>query len=252
MDSKKQLFVFALAGLAVMLGLAIAAYAGAFHQVTAKQWVHFACAFGLMGGMAVAAGLVDVQQIPLYDRVIIAAATLTTNPIQFFVVPLGSGTGISGSKQLWDTNLTQASRLEAPRSFLVRAVRFYIEPDTTILDLIKLYKNYVVVLIVGEKVYQLAPAWFFPQGGGVYSAGNLSTALLAATTITQTAANGLPDPGAINVIAENLAVKIEQGENFRVELQGNPFTTDAAAGTTFGVGLNMRVVLDGVLSRQVQ
>jgi hypothetical protein len=251
MTSRRN-FAFAFAGLATVLGLAIAVHAGVLHQFTAKTVLHLCFAVAPFMGMAVAAGLVDVQQIPLYDRLIIAAATLTTNPMQFFVVPLGSGTGISGSKQLWDTNLTQASRLEAPRSFLVRAVRFYIEPDTTINDLIKLYKNYVVVLIVGEKVYQLAPAWFFPQGGGVYSAGNLSTALLAATTITQTAANGLPDPGAINVIAENLAVKIEQGENFRVELQGNPFTTDAAAGTTFGVGLNMRVVLDGVLSRQVQ
>lgn len=201
---------------------------------------------------AVAAGLVDVQQIPLYDRVIIAAATLTTNPIQFFTVPIGSGTGISGSKQLWDTNLTQASRLEAPRSFLVRAMRFYFEPDTALPDVIALYKNYVLVLIVGEKVYQIAPAWFFPQGGGAYSGGNLTTARLASTNPEQFYGNGLPDPGAINVIAENLAVKIEQGENFRVELQGNPFTTVAAAGTTFGVGLNMRVVLDGVLSRQVQ
>jgi hypothetical protein len=201
---------------------------------------------------AVAAGLVDVQQMPLYDRVIIAAATLTTNPIQFFVQPIGGGVGINGVKQLWDTNLTQQSRLEAPRSFLVRAVRFYIEPDTTLTDLIALYKNYVLVLIVGDKPYQLAPIWFFPQGGGAYSGGNLTTARLASTITEQFYGNGAPDPRAINVIAENLAVKIEQGENFRVELQGNTFTTQAAAGTVFGTGLNMRCVLDGVLSRQVQ
>lgn len=201
---------------------------------------------------AVAAGLVDVQQMPLYDRVIVAAATATTNPIQFFTVPIGSGTGINGVKQLWDTNLTQASRLENPRSFLVRAVRFYIEPDIAMADLTALYKNYILVLIVGEKPYQLAPIWFFPQGGGAFAVGNLSTALLAATNQQQANLNGVPDPRAINVIAENLAVKIEQGENFRVELQGNSFTTAAAAGTVFGQGLNMRCVLDGVLSRQVQ
>lgn len=201
---------------------------------------------------AVAAGLVDVQQMPLYDRVIVAAATLTTNPIQFFTVPIGSGTGINGVKQIWDTNLTQASRLEAPRSFLVRAVRFYIEPDISLADLTNLYKNYILNLIVGEKPYQLAPIWFFPQGGGAYSGGNLTTAALAGTLAAQFMANGAPDPSAINIIAENLAVKIEQGENFRVELQGNTFTTAAAAGTTFGQGLNMRCVLDGVLTRQVQ
>jgi len=239
----KRVFVSTFAALA----LSVLALACSAHHLTGREYLQLGAAFGSMMGMAVAAGLVDVQQIPLYDRVIIAAATLTTNPIQFFTVPIGSGTGISGSKQLWDTNLTQASRLEAPRSFLVRAMRFYFEPDTVLADVIALYKNYVLVLIVGEKVYQLAPAWFFPQGGG-----DLSTALLAQTNISQFYGNGVPDPGAINVIAENLAVKIEQGENFRVELQGNPFTTATAAGTTFGVGLNMRVVLDGVLSRQVQ
>lgn len=201
---------------------------------------------------AVAAGMIDVQQMPLYDRVIIAAGVATTNPIQFFTVPIGSGNGISGVKQIWDTNLTQASRLEAPRSFLIRAVRFYVEPDIALADLTALYKNYVLNLIVGEKTYQLAPIWFFPQGGGAYSGGNLSTARLASTVQEQFNANGRPDPNAINIIAENLGIKIEQGENFRVELQGNTFTPAAAGGTTFGQGLNMRCVLDGVLSRQVQ
>ncbi len=207
----------------------------------------------MVAGMgAVAAGLIDVQQMPLYDRVIVAAATVTANPITFFTVPSGSGTGINGVKQIWDTNLTQAARLEAPRSFMVRAVRFYVEPDIALADLTLLYKNYVLALIVGDKQYQLAPLWFFPQGGGAYSGGNLTTAALAGTLPAQFVGNGMPDPNAINVIAENLAVKIEQGENFRVELQGNTFTTTAAAGTVFGTGLNMRCVLDGVLSRQVQ
>ena len=250
MFNQRWLKLFVVAGALAVVGTACAL---AFPLFGARHLLAYLFTTVPIFG-AVAAGLVDVQQIPLYDRVIIAAATLTTNPIQFFTVPLGSGTGINGAKQLWDTNLTQASRLEAPRSYLVRAVRFYIEPDTELIDIIALYKNYVLALIVGEKVYQLAPVWFFPQGGGAYSGGNLTTARLAATNAPgeQFYANGLPDPGAINVIAENLAVKIEQGENFRVELQGNPFTTVASGGTTFGVGLNMRVVLDGVLSRQVQ
>lgn len=246
----KNLFLRLSLVLLAMFGIGAGLIAMHLWHPTAAQLIACLMGSGLFG--AVAAGLVDVQQIPLYDRVIIAAATLTTNPIQFFTVPIGSGTGINGVKQLWDTNLTQASRLEAPRSYLVRAVRLYFEPDTTLGDIINVFKNYVLVFIVGEKVYQIAPVWFFPQGGGAYSGGNLSTALLAGTLITQFYANGIPDPGAVNVIAENLAIKIEQGENFRVELQGNPFTTAAAAGTTFGVGLNLRCVLDGVLSRQVQ
>jgi hypothetical protein len=203
--------------------------------------------------MAVAPGLLDIQQMPLYDRASVAAATATPNPIQFFTTPIGNGTGVGGAaKQIWDTNLTQSQRLEAPRSFLVRAVRLYFRPDITLSDLNNVMDRYVLALIIGDKTYQLAPTWFFPGGGGPFSGGNLTTARLASTLPEQFYLNGAPDPRCINVIAENLAVKIDQNESFRVELQGASFTTATAGGTTFGTGLNMTCVLDGVLSRQVQ
>jgi len=190
--------------------------------------------------------------MPLYDRVIIAVAVATTNPIQFFTVPIGSGTGVNGSKQIWDTNMTQASRLESPRSFIVRALRVYFEGDIAVLDLLNFFKNYIVVLIVGEKTYQQAPLWFHPAGGGALINGNLSTARLASTINESAVSNGMPDPRAINVLDVPLAVKIDQNENFRVEFQGNSFTTQAAGGTVFGTGAGIRVVLDGELTRQVQ
>jgi len=197
--------------------------------------------------MAVAAGLLDRQQMPLYDRVIIAANTATTNPIQFFVTPIGSGVGISGGvKQKWDTNLTQPSRLESPKSFKVRALRVYFSPDILLADMVSFMKNYVVSCIVGEKEYQLAPVWFFPGGGSIFG--------LAATTATSTTitnwSNGVPQPQSINVIDAPLAIDITQNENFRVEFQGNTFTTTASG--SGGTGANITVALDGVLTRQVQ
>lgn len=206
----------------------------------------------LRGLGAVAPGLVDKGMLPLYDRVIVPVATATGNPILFFTVPLGSGTGISGAKQLWDTNMTQAGRLEDPQHFEVRAVRFYVEPDIASSDLTKLYSNYVLNLIVGDKTYQLAPLWYFPAGGGLYASGNLSTARLASTLPEQFYGNGMPDPRAICAIDDTVSVKINQGENFRVELQGTTFTTQAAGGTVFGTGLDMRIVLDGILTRAVR
>ena len=203
--------------------------------------------------MAVAAGLMDVQQMPLYDRIIFAAAAVLPNPIQFFTLPIGQGVGIStGVKQVWDTNMTDAQKLPSPRSFLVRALRVYFENSIRMADLQSFFSHYVVALIVGEKNYQLAPLWFHPAGGGLHGGMAYSTAELALTTQASFVANGVPDPRSINVIDAPLAVKIEQGENFRVEFQGFPFTLAAAAGTTLGTGADIRVVLDGVLSRQVQ
>ncbi|KAJ8133671.1 hypothetical protein OY671_013115 [Metschnikowia pulcherrima] len=52
----------------------------------------------------------------------------------------------------------------------------------------------------------------------------------------------------MNSLAAPYSVKIEQGENFRVELQGQSITTQAGPAT----GLYLQCILDGVSTRQVQ
>lgn len=191
--------------------------------------------------MAVAPGLVDIQQIPLYDTVIVAENAAVGNPVQFFVTPIG------GTKQRNQTNLTQAQRLEAPRSFKIHAVRLWWQENALIADIYSLMQNYCLVLIVGEKEYQIGPLWYFPAGGGVVRSA-------VSTTVTNTTLaalhNGVPDARAINVIGAPYVIGIEQGENFRVELQGTSFTTTAAG--SGGTGLRLMCLLDGILSRQVQ
>lgn len=193
---------------------------------------------------AVAPGMVDIQQIPLFDTVTVAVATAIVPPMQFFTVPIGTtGSGFATAKTIVQTNLTQPQRLEAPRSFEVHALRLYIQQDVVFADVLALYANLVAVLIVGEKAYQQAPIWFFPAGGGV--TGNPTQ-----TGLTNWQ-NGLANPCAINLIAQPFLVKLEQGENFRVELQGTSgFTTATAAAG--GTGLTLVAVLDGILTRQVQ
>lgn len=191
--------------------------------------------------MAVAPGMVDIQQIPLYDTFTVAAATAIVPPVQFYTVPIGtSGSGFATAKTVVQTNLTQPQRLEAPRSFEVHALRLYVQQDVLFADLVALYRNLVAVLIVGEKNYQQGPVWFFPAGGGI--TGNPT---IAAASNWQ---NGERNPLAINLIASPFLVKLEQGENFRVELQGTTGFTTAAGGT----GLTLVSVLDGILTRQVQ
>lgn len=201
---------------------------------------------GLFGSQrgAVAPGMVDIQQIPLYDTFTVAAATAIVPPVQFFTVPIGTaGSGFATAKTIVQTNLTQPARLEAPRSFEVHALRLYVQQNVAFADLISLFNSLVAVLIVGEKAYQQGPVWMFPAGGGI--TGNPT---IAGASNWQ---NGLANPCAINLIAQPFLVKLEQGENFRVELQGTTgFTTAAAAAG--GTGLTIVTVLDGILTRQVQ
>lgn len=193
---------------------------------------------------AVAPGMVDIQQIPLYDTFTAAAAAVITPPVQFFTVPVGNtGSGFAGAKTIVHTNLTQPARLEAPRSFEVHALRLYFDQNILFADLLAFYDNLVAVLIVGEKAYQQGPIWMFPAGGGI--TGNPT---IAGASNWQ---NGLANPCAINLIAQPFLVKLEQGENFRVEFQGTSAFNLAAAGAG-GTGIRAVAILDGILTRQVQ
>lgn len=181
--------------------------------------------------------IVDIQQMPLYDTLTIAANTATPTQQYMFTEP------ISATKGRSKTNLTQAGRLEAPKSFLIKAVRVVLGPTMLLADASNLLQNYILRLIVGDKDYQCAGLDFFPAGGGLVSAVGYDGA--ASATEKTYVSNGIQDPRAINALDH--PITISQGENFRVELEGTTFTT-----VSTGPGVWLRVYLDGVLGRQVQ
>lgn len=215
-----------------------------------KQQQHF----------AVAPGMVDIQQMPLYDTWTTGPVTpggpVVIPPIQFFTVPIGTiGSGFTTAKTQVQTNMTDTQRLQAPRSFEVHAMRIYWAQSIAIQDAEILYNTLNAVLIVGEKPYQQAPIWFFPAGGGVTGAPAVSLYAQAAPTkaLYTNWQNGECNPMAINLIAQPFLIKIEQGENFRVELQG--VGTIPLSGTTLipeATGVTIVCALDGILTRQVQ
>lgn len=181
--------------------------------------------------------LIDVQQMPLYDTLVIAANTATPTLQYMFTEP------ISATKGRNRTNLTQGGRLESPKSFVVKAIRVAFGPQMIYSDCANLYEKYILRLIVGDKDYQCAPLDFFPAGGGIVAVTGFDGA--AAPTEKIYLSNGLQDPRAINVL--ELPITLGQGENFRVELEGTSFTT-----LSTGTGIFLRVYLDGILGRQVQ
>lgn len=184
----------------------------------------------------------------IYDTVNIAAAAVFPNPQQFFTQPIGQGVsptaGGSTTKQYQDTNLLEVGKLPyAAADMWVKCIRFNVDGLTTLNDLTRLQRNFALKLLVNNSEYIGAPVEIFPGGGGPFTVGSQTTATLAATTTPTGAVNGWPSCGATILFEEPIG--IGQGETFRVDLVGNPFTLDAAAGTTFGKGLFMRVYLEG-------
>lgn len=197
--------------------------------------------------MAVVPGFRSEWHGFVYDTLNFAVNTALPNPIQFFVNALGQGTSPtvgSGGKQVQDTNLTEPQKLPntAPDMW-VYTIRLIVSSLTTFNDLARLMKNYVLTFYVNSGIYAQGPIELFAGGGGVYAPGALSTALLAATTPTFGAINGFPACSSTLLLSK--PVGIGQGETFRIELNGQTFTTDVTASTVFGQGIFMRAVLEG-------
>jgi hypothetical protein len=166
------------------------------------------------------------------------------------VNPIGQGTSPtvgSGVKQIQDTNLNEGRKLPFTAGDMwVTCIRFCPQGLTglaTINDVQRLFRNYVLQFLVNGEEYLVAPLELFPAGGGPYGIGQLSTAMLALTTTSQGAINGLPSASAVMPLPKPIG--IGQGETFVVQLLGTTFTTDAAGGTTLGTGLLLKVILEG-------
>jgi hypothetical protein len=101
----------------------------------------------------------------------------------------------------------------------------------------KIIFNTVTTLFVGEKIMIQMPTWFFPGGAGAYSEG--------ATFVS----HGEPSPMATFRFAE--PIYIDKQQNFRVEIEVTDKEVLTEIQRIYGP-LNMWVVLDGYMGRDVQ
>lgn len=180
----------------------------------------------------------------LYDTVTyVSASTLS---LELFTV-------VRANRSL--SNMEAAGALPAPKSFLVRAPRFFVKqrprsvavatatnPNTGALDnLVQLTNTGVARLIVGSKEYGFVPLWMLCSGGGV--AGVISQGG-AGTGIVDYATVGIPD--ARNVWTLSKPILIESQVNFKVELIWDTAITLAGGNT------ELCIALDGDMLRAIQ
>lgn len=186
--------------------------------------------------MANVPGVVEVFSGFYYDSVTLAASTATAAEIRLFRDPQSS------SKGLELTNMTEAGKLPAPYSMVVKAIAIEFSPNIAFADAANLYEKYVGRFTVGDHQYGTGPISRFPQGGGIFSAMAVGADSdnTAADRLTERITNGVPDPRAL--FAFEHPVTIGLGEPFGFDLKGTPFTTTATA-------VFLRIILLGDIQR---
>jgi hypothetical protein len=183
----------------------------------------------------------DILPWNLYDQLTTAAAVATLVEYDFFTTPIG------GAKTKVQTNMEQVSQLPAPQHFNCTSLSIYFATNMLKADVDSTLNAYYLEFWIGNKVYAEGPLQLFPAGAGMSGYTTRSN-----TEFVQN--------GAVNCMAvvdfrmgdNPIGHHILQGQNFKVKVIGNTFTSVAAGSPTFGTGLNFSCYLQGILSRGVQ
>lgn len=197
-----------------------------------KVWI-----FQQFNGTTYQANQMDVQHEPLYDTVTVAAGSAISNNQQFFSSP--------GSKTLAQTNVTTAKRLDAPEAFTVMGIRFRVQEDILLADLISLMggvNGYVLEFWIGQKYYNRAPLWFYNSGGGITG--------LTTRSASSAFTNGMPGRSEAGALAINIV--IDNQATFYGNMVSSTTALTLTAGASGGNGATMQMLLDGLHARGVQ
>lgn len=183
----------------------------------------------------------DVQHTPLYDTVVIAAGSAITVLSSAFFTNVGA----ASNKSVGLTNMTQQQRLPSPEAFSIFGIRFRVAENILLADLeavmgLGATNGFALETILGQKVYNRAPIWFYAAGGGIFASQTL--------TATSIYTNGLPSREAMHKLA--IPIVIENNMTFYSQLNGNSYTLTASA--SGGTGITMVTLLDGLYARGVQ
>lgn len=178
---------------------------------------------------------------PFWDTLIRTTGDPTT--------AIQNGTKLFGNGNIGNTamtNLQTAGQLASDQTYVILALRCFMFFDGT-----NRRDNYLNVtsqlfwtLTVGNKPMFQAPAWYFPQGGGIWGFD-------ATTSIFN---NGTPEQPSILKLARPIVVPVRQ--NFAASADFFPIgSTNALDGLNSGATDDIKVIgfmLDGLQTRDVQ
>lgn len=194
-------------------------------------------------------GKLYVFRQPLYDIYQTKVGTASVKQT-LFTVPQGQSYtptgGTAYAKTAWHTNMVAAGVLPSPEKFFIKSLQVEFFANTAIADICGMVNVTLLQLLISQRSYAQEGLSRFPAAGGVYSASSTATS------------NGYPDGRNFWVTYGDVGETIEQLQTINVVLdptlaidsEGNTTYSSAAAASN-GVGINIKVHLDGLLHREV-
>lgn len=147
-------------------------------------------------------GIRERRHQPYYDTLIREEENTTPSPVVQASTQLFNGTNL-GLEQ-W-TNMSIAGSFASDNSYIALALRCFVQyignfaTEMYSLTMQQLYLNFTVA----DKPQFSGPAWFFPQGGGVWGHG-------LANSIYPIMSNGTPQTDAILKFAKPIPIPARQ------------------------------------------
>ena len=179
---------------------------------------------------------------PFYDSI-----TRTTGAPATAINSTGSLFGNANVGTTALTNLQVAGQLASDQTYIILALRCYLYFNGTNrrANYLRVSSQLWFTLFVGDKPMFQCPAWYFPQGGGIwgYDSG------------TSVFCNGVPTQEAILKLAKPITVPVRQ--NFKVDWNFYVMgaATDALVNLNTGATNDEKCIqfyIDGVQTRDVQ
>lgn len=202
--------------------------------------------------MAKLVGVRERLHKPFYDTLIRAEADSATSPNITAETRLFNGTSLG--QEAW-TNMQVAGQFSSDSTYILLAMRCYMQfwggtgtsgsssPKPSELYALTAQQLYLT-LITGEKPMITAPAWMFPQGGGIWGYDS----------VTPISANGVPQTDAILKLAKPVPIPARQSFNVKASFYvlGATNAVTYLNAITHNAHREIKVVIDGLLTRDVQ
>jgi hypothetical protein len=153
-------------------------------------------------------GVRERRHQPYYDTLI--RADYESNPFPNVAQSTQLFNGVNLGLEFW-TNMSIAGAFASDNSYIALALRCYVQyigPYAEImyaLTMQQLFLNFTVA----DKPQFSGPAWYFPQGGGVWGLANTPAAEATATN-TMFGTNGTPQTDAILKFAKPIPIPARQ------------------------------------------
>jgi len=193
--------------------------------------------------MAKLVGVRERLHKPFYDTICRADTGVAASPTVAAETRLFNGTNLG--LEYW-TNMQVAGQFSCDSTYILLAMRCYMQFVGTVANTIYSWaaQQLYLTLVTGEKPMVTAPAWMFPQGGGIWGYDS----------VTPISCNGTPQTDSILKLAKPVPIPARQSFNVKASFYAMT-TSDIRAtylNTTHTSNREIKVVIDGLLTRDVQ